>query len=103
MKINLTFDVSDDLRRIMAQSPEAKITTGGLATRETVTALLQAKMLIWNEGATGFATPKAMTEEELQDYEDAVRYLKATGKTDIQIKRWIFKQRARRDFIDARL
>jgi hypothetical protein len=103
MKINLTLDVSDDLRRLMGQAPECKKTRDGLAVREAVVRCVRAKVLAWSVMAEGFAVPAALTGDERDEYADAVSYLKALGWTDTQIKRWILKQRARHDYVNARL
>jgi hypothetical protein len=103
MKINLTLDVSDDLRRVMGQAPECKKTRDGLAVREAVVRYVRAKVLTWSVRAEGFAVPAALTDAEMDGYDDAVSYLKALGLTDTQVKRWILKQRARHDYVKSRL
>ncbi len=103
MKINITLDVSDDLRRLMGTAPTCKKTHEGLAIREEVIHFVRAKLLTWEVIAEGFSIPAQVSEQEKADLMDAIAYLTAQGSGPTYIKRWIFKQRARRDFINAKL
>jgi hypothetical protein len=103
MKINLTLEVCDDLRRLMGTAPECAKTQDGLATREEVIHFLRAKLVVWSVLAEGFSLPSPITEHEKDEYESAITHLQACGWDSTQIKRWIFKQRARHDFLNAKL
>jgi hypothetical protein len=103
MKINLTLDIPDDLRRAIGKLVGAEITQEGLATRDTVLAFLNQRLSSMAIATEGFEFAQHLIDTELSGYEDAIAYLKAGGWDSTQIKRWVFKQRARRDFLDAKL
>ncbi len=105
MKINLTLEVSDDLRRLIGKVQGSGIPTtqDGLATRLAVIEFIRSRLNVLDEAAAGFSVAVQPTEQELIEYEHAISYLKAGGMGETDIKRWIFKQRARRDFINTRL
>lgn len=105
MKINLTLEVSDDLRRAIAKAQGTGMpsTQDGLATRWAVIEFIRSRLSILDEEAAGFSFALQPTKQELMEYEHAISYLKAGGMGETDIKRWIFKQRARHDFINAKL
>lgn len=87
----------------MGSAPECTKTRDGLATRDEVRHFLQAKLAVWSLAADGFAAPDPLTGPEMDEFDHAVAYLKASGLIDTQVKRWILKQRARRDYLNSRL
>jgi hypothetical protein len=103
MKINLTLEVSDDLRRLIGQGQGVVKTKEGLATHAWCHSFLVKRLAQWEVIAEGFSVPADITPQEKTDLMDAIAYLSAQGSDATYIKRWIFKQRARRDFLNARL
>lgn len=103
MKINLTLDVSDDLRRAIGTLTGLEVTQEGLATREAVIAYIRTHLAELNTAVEGFAFAIKPSADSLSDYEQAIEYLRAAGYGDTHIKRWIFKQQARRDLLDKKL
>ncbi len=103
MKINLTLEISDDLRRVMGKLPNIKTNENGLAVRQHVVELIKSRVDEWNTDTKGFTIPEPITSDEMEDFKDAVDYMKAIGVSDTDIKRWIFKQRARRTSLNQLL
>ncbi len=103
MLINVTFELTDEVRRVMACAPDVTMTLDGMITRDSAIQLIRNLISQWNLNARGFVAPKEVTVQELDDYKDAIEYWKALGQSDLQIKRWCFKQRARRDAMNKLL
>lgn len=98
MKIQMTLEVPDPARKYIASLSKCETTeTTGLATREAVTAYLQAVVARLNEDGSVLPTGK-LTEDEARDAEDAITYLRKQGKTDGQIRAWLLLQKARFNF-----
>jgi hypothetical protein len=95
MKIAMTIEVPDEARRYIAQLSDGETTeTTGLATREACVAYFQTVVATLSRDGSLLPTGK-LTEEEAQDAELAVQYLRKQGKTDGQIRAWLLLQRAR--------
>ncbi len=105
MKINLTLDVSDGTRLIMAKSVPGgarSATAKGLASRQVVLEFIQARLRAMND-ASEWITAAELTEIEKNEASDAIDYLKKAGKSDSEIRSWLLKQRARAQFTHTQL
>lgn len=97
MRINTTFEVSDEARHYIAALAGGETTDKGAATRESVIAYVQAMLNRLSSDFQGLPTGK-VSEEEAGDAKDAVDYLRRLGRTEGQIRAWLYLQRARLNF-----
>jgi hypothetical protein len=102
MRIRLTLELSDGLRRHVAQALALQYprkTRDGRAARRDCIAWLQRKLteanLDWNQV---FPQGPRLSELEQREAAEAVDYMRKAGRTDEQIRAWLLKQRARAAF-----
>lgn len=95
MKIRLTLDISDHLRRAIARQHESPRLSDGKATRQAVLDWIARNVRAAETEAADWLPPEKVTEQEREEAAQAVRYLKAAGWSDTRITGWIITQRAR--------
>lgn len=94
MKIRMTLEVPESARLHMGALGADGIDNRALATREAVRDFLQQYVVALAED-TGVASIGPLTDAEINDAREAVTYLRASGKSDKEIRTWLLMQQAR--------
>lgn len=94
MKVRMTLEVSDAARAYIAQHVGGGTTQAGMADRDSIVEFFE-KLAKSTDEAGVLLTPGKLQENELGDAKEAVTYLRAQGKTESQIRSWLFYQKAR--------
>jgi len=107
MKIRLSVDVTENDRLYLSRLiTDAQRTRSGIMTKRAVQEHLNAKLAeyfkvlssdFWNSHS------KPLTAEEARDASDAITYMRSIGKSDGEIRAWLFMQRARLHFAPKKI
>lgn len=106
MKIRVTHELSDEVRKYIGQMMKDCPTAGdGLATRPACIGFLNQLIVAIHREQTDFTIKLnearrevyfgRLTDKDIADANEAVEYLRAQGKSDAGIRQWLIKQRAR--------
>lgn len=100
MKVRITLEVGDELRRaiarVQANEPDPKRVRNqkGLATRTGVGRWVEEKVYKAENAAEYWLEPEKVSREDEAIARDAIAYLKAAGWEEERILRWLLGQRA---------
>jgi len=106
MKIRVTLDLSDSVRKWIAElTPGCAVAGDHLATRAVCTQFIHDFIgRLQNDGFRYYTEMVdarreiifgRLRDEDVKDSNEAVEYLRAQGKSDAAIRQWLLKQRAR--------
>ena len=99
MKVNLTLEIGDGLRRAIAKDvPQAKTTRNGRATRQVIIQYLQAQAMQASADWSKLFPRPDLPPIEAKEHGLAVDYLRKLGRSDQQIREWLLIERARLHF-----
>lgn len=97
MKINLTVEVTNELRRAIARDYEHAVATlDGLATHASVKGWIDEQIHQCENAIESWIEPEHVTDEEKADAKQAIGYLRTAGWDDERIVHWLIAQRAYR-------